>query len=111
MSEYELMKDSWSDRLINAHTTETAFDWQYGVVWRFARADVDYPVLGPPAGDGWELNEDFAGGFIEARIPRWSDGDVVMQLTHWRRKSPGMSAADPKKVVHERVVWDGDPRP
>jgi hypothetical protein len=111
MSEFGLMQETWSERTAHAHASESAHGWQYGVVWRFAEPDVDYPTLGPPAGDGWELNADFAGGFIEARLPRWANGDVVMQLTHWRREAPGMPWGDPKKQVSERVKWDGDPRP
>lgn len=106
-----LLDDSYPARLAYAHGKENASGWQYGRVWRFAKAEDDQPVLGPPKGAGWVLNADFPGGADERCLPRWSNGSVVMQITHWRRESPGMPPADLNKLVHERVTWKGDPRP
>lgn len=100
----------WQERTRHAHAFESCNGWQYGKVWRFAPPGTDNPTMGPPAGDGWELNTDFPGGAVEEKPPRWSKGDVVMQLTHWRRLSPGAMPGTVRSVS-ERVKWDGDPRP
>jgi hypothetical protein len=108
-SEYRLLDEAWSERIRRGHSYETCDGWQYGTVWRFAVPGDDNPVMGPPAGDGWELNVDFRGGAVEEKSPRWSQGDVVMQLTHWRRRFPGAMPGTVRSV-NERVRWDGDPR-
>lgn len=109
-SEQGLKGIDWPERIRRGHSSETANGWQYGTVWRFAGPGVDNPTMGPPAGKGWELNTDFPGGAVEEKPPRWSKGDVVMQLTHWRRPFPGAMPGTVRSVS-ERVKWDGDPRP
>ena len=109
---------SFAAMLARSHSIQHAEDFQYGVVWRFARAEsgadpapFEPDELRAPEGDGWELNTDFGDDGREVRTPAWSDGSVVMQLLHWRRPCPGMRAPHPKYVLHERVRYDGDPAP
>lgn len=101
---------TWSERVARSHAIESADDWQYGVVWRFARAGQGVEWLGPPAGDGWEVNTDYGDRGQAVRVPAWSDGEVIMQLTHWRRSVPGCNNGWLRRTVHERVRYDGDPR-
>lgn len=63
--------------------------WQYCTVWRQVAADAPFDLDEPPAGTGWVVNEDKAGG-REVTVPVWSDGSVVFQRRYWRRPVAGM---------------------
>ena len=111
MSEWvgsRLLGKTWTEQVNDSHRIEHADGWQYCRVWRFARPDDPHPVLGPPAGEGWEQNlcvGDDSGRSVT--VPVWSDGSVVMQKTHWRREYRGVV----KRHLSEQVRWDGDPHP
>lgn len=93
---------------------EWADGWQYGLVWRTALAGGDpleFDPLGPPAGGGWELNVDCGDKGRDYSTPRWSDGRIVIQRTHWRRPQEGIQPWQHGARVQERVRYDGDPSP
>lgn len=100
-----------AERLAGQHARETAEGWQYATVWRFASLHHTQPVLGPPEGDGWEINTDVGDRGQVVVEPSWSDGTIVMQSTRWRRRYPGMTNAHPHRKLGVRVTWDGDPKP
>lgn len=103
-----------AERLAQQHAMETAMDWQYAIVWRQARDTDPHPVLGPPEIDGnnrWEINTDCGEQGQVVTVPSWSEGSIVFQSTRWRRVYRGMTNAHPRRVVHVRVAWDGDPKP
>lgn len=96
--------DLASDRLKVAHGMQWLPDWQYGTLWRFvSRPDDDskpeFEPFGPDGlpGEGWELNVDAGENGIETRSP--AQRDVLMQLTYWRRKHPGMTPDSPRHKV------------
>jgi hypothetical protein len=97
------------ERLKLSHRQEWAHGWQYGIVWRTAKATDTRVQDGPPSGEGWELNIDTHEDGLETRIPSWSDGSIVMHITHWRRSSPKSKASEIR--VRERIKYDGDPHP
>lgn len=108
LPENQLLDKTFSQTVSDAHAIEHAHGWQYCRVWRFARPTDPNPVLGPPQGEGWERNR--AVGDDSGRtqtVPAWSDGSVIMQKTHWRRRHAGIL----KKHISEQVRWDGDPHP
>lgn len=101
-----------ADEVLQAsHAREWAHDWQYGIVWRFAKAGTPHSPDGPPTGEGWELNIDTRDGGLEERSPAWSDGSIVQLLTHWRRPSPGMRGQMLNQRIHVQIPGDDDPRP
>ena len=103
---YRLMGKTYSQQLKDSHAIEHANGWQYLRVWRFARPDDPHPVLRPSEGE-WAINWECGKGGQSVTVPAWSDGSVVMQKTHWRRKYSGIS----RKQLAEQVRWDGDPHP
>lgn len=97
-------EDIWSERQRYAHAREWSDDWQYGVLWRFVPRPDDgtgptFEPFGPDdlPGGGWELNIDRGEDGTETRSP--AQPDVLMQLTYWRRRSPGMKPWAPAHKV------------
>lgn len=106
----ELFQQTEAERLRLSHQLEWDDHWQYGVVWRFAWADERHNEDGPPDGKGWELNVDIHSAGFERRTPTWSDGSIVMHVTHWRRPHPRAYRLSPRKVT-KRIRYEGDPHP
>lgn len=108
MSEWtgRLLGKTWTEQVNDSHRIEHAHGWQYCRVWRFARPTDDHPKLNPSDGV-WQLNTAVGSHGFSVTVPAWSDGSVVMQKTHWRRRHAGIL----KKHLAEQVRWDGDPHP
>jgi len=104
-----LLNQTMSEAISAGHAREWVNGWQYCRVWRFARPDDPHPKLQPSEGE-WELNGECGSPGMRGRsvtVPVWSDGSVVMQKTHWRRKHVGIL----NRQLSEQVRWDGDPHP
>lgn len=100
---------SWTERMNNQHARQWADGWQYGTVWRFVPRPADDSVspafepFGPDPlpGGGWELNVSAGQLGVETRSP--AQPDVLMQLTYWRRESPGLLPNSPNHKVSRQI--------
>lgn len=101
-----LLDKPWSEQVNDSHAIEHASGWQYCRAWRYARPTDPHPKLQPSEGE-WQLNDVYGDSGLSVTVPAWSDGSIVMQKTHWRRKHVGIL----NKHISEQVRWDGDPHP
>jgi hypothetical protein len=98
-------KIDWAQNRRSMHAIEFLDGWQYGVTWQFALPNEQHMPDEPPPGTGWELNVDRGDSGRTVELPVWSDGSVVQQRTHWRRKHRLRAGARAVYVHVDRRPW------
>lgn len=104
-----MARPAWSDlsfaaQLRRQHRDAWADGWQYATVWcQIPKGTpVDDLLKQPPAGTGWELNTDYGDDGRTTTIPTWSDGSIVHEAAHWRRRSKTTRRGHPGAQIHEQ---------